>query len=655
MPLKNRKSLKHLNQDLILNNSDNPNIKDIIQKNISRRHFLQATTLASGLSLLPRFIFSKTLDNVQYMDRPKSLGFKSIPPAVEDTVNVPNGYTAKVLYSWGDPVGIKNQSPQFKKNAANSAREQALQAGMHHDGMDYFSLPMNTQSDSHALLAINHEYCDNGLLFPDGDNNWSLNKAKKAQNALGVSIIEIKKNSHQRWEVVRPSQYARRITAQTPVLLTGPAAGHRLMQTKQDNSGRMVLGTMQNCSNGKTPWGTYLTCEENWSDMFTNKTGRLSELEKRYGIKKKEKTYRWSEVDPRFETSNEPNEPNRFGWVVEIDPYNPNSTPKKHTALGRIKHESATVDIGNSQKVVVYTGDDEKFEYIYKLISKNNYQPQNRAANLKLLEEGTLYVAKFNDDNTGEWIPLVFGKSPLTPENGFKNQAEVLIKTRLAADKVGATKMDRPEWIAIDPKIRGSVYCTLTNNVLRGEQNKAGTDAANPRNNNIFGHIMHWQEDKHNPESLSFTWDIFAMGGLLNSTNTNWTTDIETVSFGSPDGLKFDHRGVMWVQTDVSTEILNQGPYNGVGNNQMFAVIPGSKEFKRFLTGPCGCEVTGIAFSPDNKAMFVNIQHPGETGEGISDPKAPRAVSSWPDAKTTGRPRSSTLIITKDDGGVIGS
>ncbi|QRN41344.1 MAG: DUF839 domain-containing protein [Neisseriaceae bacterium] len=654
MPTKNKKSLKHMNQDMVLNHSNNLSIQEIIQNSISRRRFLQMGIVTTTATLTSNFLSSKTIDTINSSDRPKALGFESIQPSSQDNVRVPKGYTAKVLYSWGDPVGIHDKSPQFKLNAANSAREQALQAGMHHDGMDYFSLPMHTQSNSNALLAINHEYCDNGLLFPDGDNNWSLNKVRKAQQALGVSIIEIRKNSQQQWEVVRPSQYARRITAQTPMSATGPAAGHRLMQTKQDKSGRILLGTMQNCSNGKTPWGTYLTCEENWSDMFTNKTGKLTELEKRYGIKQREQFYRWSEVDPRFETSNEPNEPHRFGWVVEIDPYNPNSTPKKHTSLGRIKHECATVDIGNNNKVVVYTGDDEKFEYIYKFISKHSYQPQDRAANLKLLEEGVLYVAKFNEDNTGKWIPLVFGQYPLTPDNGFKDQAEVLIKTRLAADKVGATKMDRPEWIAIDPKIKGSVYCTLTNNSSRGENGKAGVDAANPRKNNIFGHIIHWQEDKNNPESLSFTWDIFAMGGLLNSSNLNWTTDIKSVSFGSPDGLKFDHRGVMWIQTDVSTTTLNTGPYEGLGNNQMFAVVPGSKEFKRFLTGPCGCEITGITFSPDNKAMFVNIQHPGEAG-GVSDPKTPRAVSSWPDAQITGRPRSSTIVITKNDGGVIGS
>ncbi|MFH4354487.1 MAG: PhoX family phosphatase [Neisseriaceae bacterium] len=607
------------------------------------------------LAVLPSLSFPKKLQQISSLKRPVSLTFQGIEPSTADTVRVPPGYTAKVLHSWGDPVGIINHSPSFKKNAANPIKDQAFQVGMHHDGMDYFPVPWHRPNSEHALLVVNHEYCDNGLLFSDGDQHWNLAKARKAQYALGVSIVELRKRSSNHWSIVRPSTYARRITALTPMQVTGPAAGHPLLKTQQDSSGCHILGTLQNCSNGQTPWGTYLTCEENWSDVFTRSKGELTKLEKRYGIQKSEKIYRWSEVDPRFDTSKVPQEPHRFGWIVEIDPYDPQNTPRKHTALGRIKHECAAVTRGATERIVVYTGDDEKFEYLYKFISKGRFKSSDRKHNLTLLEAGTLYVAQFHENGQGTWIPLEYGQGPLTPENGFQDQGEVLVKTRIAADLVGATKLDRPEWIAIDPKVKGSIYCTLTNNSDRGQPGKEGKTPVNPRENNLFGHILHWQEQQGDPEQLSFTWDIFAMGGLLHTSNPNWKTTSKQVSFGSPDGLKFDHRGVMWVQTDVSTSLINQGPYQGLGNNQMFAVIPGTNEFKRFLTGPCGCELTGIAFSPDNRTLFVNIQHPGETGHGISDPVNPLAVSSWPDGKLTGRPRSSTLVITKDDGGVIGT
>ena len=325
------------------------------------------------------------------------------------------------------------------------------------------------------------------MLFKDGVANWSHEKALKGQNAMGVSVIEVKKSGND-WQVVRPSTYARRITVNTPMQLTGPARQQDLMKTAADPQGEVVLGTMQNCANGFTPWGTYLTCEENWSDIFVKKAERNA-LEKRYGISDTDASYRWNEVDDRFNVDKTPNEPNRFGWVVEIDPYNPSSTPRKHTALGRFKHEGAAVTLASDNRVVVYMGDDQKFEYIYKFISDKKYDSANREAGMQLLESGTLYVAKFNDDGSGDWLPLVFGENGLDKSNGFENQGDLLIKTRLAADTVGATKMDRPEWIAVDPHSMGSVYCTLTNNSDRGMEGKAPVDAANPRAANLFGHI----------------------------------------------------------------------------------------------------------------------------------------------------------------------
>jgi secreted PhoX family phosphatase len=491
------------------------------------------------------------------------------------------------------------------------------------------------------------------MLFIDGTANWSLDKARKGQNAMGVSVVEVKKSGSD-WQVVRPSSYARRITVNTPMQLTGPARHQDLMKTAADPQGERVLGTMQNCANGHTPWGTYLTCEENWSDIFVKKTD-LNPLEKRYGISDSDESYRWNEVDERFSVDKTPNEPNRFGWVVEIDPYNPTSTPRKHTALGRFKHEGAAVTLAADNRVVVYMGDDQKFEYIYKFVSDKKYDPANREANMQLLTSGTLYVARFNEDGSGDWLPLIFGQNGLDKSNGFENQGDLLIKTRLAADGVGATKMDRPEWIAVDPHASGSVYCTLTNNSDRGKEGKAPVDAANPRANNVFGHIMHWHEEGADPAAARFKWDILVMGGRTDSDDPKAKGSMQGAAFGSPDGLSFDHQGVLWIQTDVSSSTINKKAYEGMGNNQMVATIPGTNEYRRFLTGPRGCEITGIAFTPDNRTLFINIQHPGEGGDDITDPANPRAVSNWPDANPNGRPRSSTVVIVKADGGIIGS
>ena len=577
-----------------------------------------------------------------------------MPFSAEDKVVVPEGYTAKVLYKWGDPVGIKGKMPAFRQDASNTALEQAVQAGMHHDGMSFFPLPFGTQNSNRGLLAMNHEYIDNGLLFTDGTDHWDLEKVRKSQNAMGISVVEVHKNE-QGWAIVRPSAYARRITPNTPMTITGPARGHTLMKTAADPRGEWVLGTMQNCANGQTPWGTYLTCEENWSDIFTRPGGKMTELEKRYGIKDKENDYLWSGVDRRFNSDANPNEANRFGWIVEIDPFAPKSTPRKHSALGRFKHEGATVCITPDKRVAVYMGDDQRFEYIYKFVSAKPYLPHDRLHNMQLLAEGTLYVARFNDDGTGNWLPLVHGKNGLTAENGFADQGEVLIKTRLAADMLGATKMDRPEWISADPFVAGSLYCTLTNNNERGKENKPGADAANPRTDNRFGHIIHWQETNGDGTQNTFKWDILVLAGNSRAEKSEHKGNIKGDDFGSPDGLAFDNRGVLWIQTDVSASTINQKEYEGMGNNQMVATVPGSGEYRRFLTGPNGSEVTGIAFTPDNKTLFVNIQHPGEPGRGLSDPLNPKAVSSWPDGAAGGRPRAATVVITKDDGGLIGT
>ncbi len=652
--------IKSRHADDISNTSSNAAFSQVLQAKLSRRSLLQGSAAAGAAAVLPLGLLqsggAQAKTAAASSARARRLGFKSVPFSTQDTVVVPEGYTARAFYKWGDPVGIAGKMPAFKPDASNSTQEQAYQAGMHHDGMAFFPLPLGSNRADHGLLAMNHEYIDNGLLFPDGTANWDLNKARKGQNAMGVSVVEVRRSGNG-WEIVRPSAYARRITVNTPMSISGLARGHALMKTAADSRGTTVLGTMQNCANGKTSWGTYLTCEENWSDIFTKPSGNMTALEKRYGIGREEKEYLWSGVDSRFNSDKNPNEANRFGWVVEIDPFNPQSTPRKHTALGRIKHEGAEVTVTPGGRVAVYMGDDQRFEYIYKFVSKNAYHPGNgnRTHNMSLLEEGTLYVARFNADGSGDWLPLVHGQNGLTAENGFADQGEVLVKTRMAADLLGATKMDRPEWISADPFASGSLYCTLTNNNERGKEGKPGADAANPRNDNRFGHIIRWQEKDGDGTQTAFAWDILVLAGNKQAAKAEHKGNIKGDGFGSPDGLSFDHRGVLWIQTDVSSSTINQKEYAGMGNNQMVATIVGSGEYRRFLTAPRGAEVTGIAFTPDNKTLFINIQHPGEPSEGLSDPSNPKAVSSWPDGPSGGRPRAATVVITKNDGGVIGS
>jgi secreted PhoX family phosphatase len=500
----------------------------------------------------------------------------------------------------------------------------------------------------------------------------------------------VRRKSDGSWEHVKSSPYNRRIHGNTPIAIQGPAAGHALMQTAADPAGTEVLGTLNNCGNGWTPWGTYLTCEENFNGYFGwNGTRTPTTLENRYGITQNGFGYLWHTTDPRFDVNANANEPNRFGWIVEIDPFTPGSKPVKRTALGRFKHENAAYSIASNGKVVVYMGCDERNEYIYKFVSAGTFDKANptSAANRRLLEEGTLYVARFDagaaaGDNmgTGVWIPLVFGQNGLTEANGFASQAEVLIRARQAADRVGATMMDRPEWVTVNPNNPGNVYVTLTNNNRRGGTTSnaadgtttAGSarppvDEANPRANNVWGHIVRWTEAGNDPTALTFNWDIFVLAGQPSITDARKPSANITIDnlFNSPDGLAFDSFGRLWIQTDGSYS--NAGDFVNMGNNQMLAADPGTKEIRRFLVGPSGCEITGVTWTPDRKTMFINVQHPGEVS---GHPRAPRtaagaaftdndiarnatAFSQWPTAGA--RPRSATVVVRRSDGGVIGA
>ncbi|MBI5718378.1 MAG: PhoX family phosphatase [Burkholderiales bacterium] len=587
---------------------------------------------------------------------PPRIGFKSVPAATGDRVAVPEGYTAAPFMPWGEPVGVAGNMPPFKDDASNTAAEQAVQMGMHHDGIHFFPIE---GSSSHGLLVMNHEYTDDGLLHAGGMESWTAEKVKKSQAAHGISVTEVQLvqgpgGPGGRWQAVRPSRYARRFTASTPFAIGGPAAGHPMMKTAADPGGRLALGTLNNCASGMTPWGTYLSGEENFAGYFST-ADQPTAHERRWGLRKNGFGYRWFEHDERFDAVRHPNEPNRFGWVVEVDPFDPQSTPVKRTALGRAAHEGAWVAVTQDGRAVVYSGEDARFEYIYKFVSRDKIKPGGAGisaarANAELLDHGTLYVARFDAGGRGRWLPMRAGQGPLV---GFADAGEVVIKARQASDLLGGTKMDRPEWLAIDKATRW-VYCTLTNNSNRGQGSNPAVDAANPRANNTMGSIIRWKEDG-DYDGETFEWNHLVLAGDPANERAEAKGNIKGDLFACPDGISFDPQGGLWVQTDMGPAAMNKGEMARVGNNQMLACDLATGEFRRFLVGPVNCEITGAAFAPDSRTVFVNIQHPGETPSERSNPNEPRKFSNWPDFKPTGRPRSATVVIRKDDGGVIGS
>ncbi len=560
------------------------------------------------------------------------IGFQAVPPSRADRIVVPEGYVAEVIYAWGDPVGVPGAMPAWKPDASHSAAEQALQAGMHHDGMAYF--PIDAQR---GLLAVNHEYTDERLLHADGTAAWSAEKVRKSQAAHGVSIVELARGRDGSWRVVRPSRHARRITAATPMRLAGPAAGHPLLRTAFDPTGTRVLGTFNNCASGRTPWGTYLTCEENFAQYFRGPE-RPDAHQRRWGLDAGGWGAGWALHDERFDAGRHPNEFNRFGWVVEIDPFDPASEPVKRSALGRAAHEGAWVVQAADGRAVVYMGEDGAFEHLYKFVTRDAVQPGGAAANRELLDHGRLYVARFGADGRGEWLELSAGRPGL---EAFASQGELLVKTRQAADTAGGTPMDRPEWVAGDPAT-GFVYCALTNNAARGRPGAPGADAANPRAPNPMGHILRWREDG-GFAGTRFAWEHFVLAGDAANERAESRGNVRGDAFGSPDGLMVDARGLLWIQTDVSDAKIGRGDYARLGHNQMLCADPATGEVRRFLTGPAGCEITGAVMAPDARTLFVNVQHPGEG-----------TASSWPDGPGT-RPRSATVAIRRRDGGLVGA
>ncbi|WP_420555974.1 PhoX family protein [Roseovarius sp.] len=604
----------------------------VVEAAISRRGFLGGVlAFGSGAAAMGTgTMIPTTSAQAQATSR---FAFTPIGIQTDATVHVPGGYRWDVLIRWGDP--IFPDAPEFDHETGGDADSADRIFGENTDGMESF------QVGGRQLLAINHEYTNREINLPHATDGVpaGLDDVRKLQRLQGVAVIEVAEDA-EGWHVVKDSPMNRRITHLTPMKIAGPAAAHALLKTDADPTGTESLGTFNNCGSGKTPWGTYLTCEENFNGYF-GATGAVEVSDpvdtgyERYGIGADGWGYDYHKWDDRFDISKHPHEPHRAGWVVEIDPADPDSTPVKHTGLGRFKHENAEVVLASDGRVVVYMGDDERGEFLYRFVSNGTYTPGGPTDGL--LDEGTLYAAKFHDDQSGEWLAL-------TPETtGMASLAEVLVFARQAGSAVGATTMDRPEWIAANPHAV-EAYCCLTNNKNRGVKPNAGGDETpvngpNPRETNKYGQIVRWRPENDDHANDRFTWDLYVMagnpevydniyGGSENITAGNM--------FNSPDGMAFDSAGLVWIQTDGDDS--NQGEFEGMGNNQMLVGDPVTGEIARFLTGPKGSEVTGLTWSTDRRTMFVGIQHPD---------------APFPDGEGK-LPRSAIVAVTRDDGTPLG-
>jgi uncharacterized protein len=730
--------------DIILNTSGNPSFDSILNVRLSRRDFILgsastgAMALIGGMSLgtLAGCGGSSTAAAAPAATPALSFNFTAVAKSIADALVVPAGYTANVLYHLGDP--INGSVADYVNDGTDSATSFTSRAGDHHDGMHYFGLnTAGTASDAsnskRGLLVMNHENITQIFLHSSAEVAAGFPTAgrvpaqiDKEVNVHGISVIEVVRDGGP-FQVNKGSNWNRRITAASLMDISGPVRGDDLLVTKYSTGGTQTRGTLNNCANGYTPWGTYLTCEENWAGYFKRPTsaslgGKAQVAQERYiGSTSSNGTYGWAnptggdtsgvdlynrwDVTPGASASTDfRNAANTQGWVVEIDPFSPTSVPRKRTALGRFAHEGAMpAKVVAGKPLVYYMGDDARTEYIYKYVSNQNWVASDAAIGGlvigdKYLDSGKLYVAKFNADGSGTWTELNIANATIAgyATYAFADQADVLVNSRLAADAVGATPMDRPEWTGVHPT-SGDIYVTLTNNSNRGKTGATGKalDAANPRyyndgegntgNNN--GHIVRMRETGSNPAATSFNWDVYLFGAESDqfaNTNINVSGLTDDNDFSSPDGLWFSQAnpGLMWIQTD-------DGAYTDVTNCMMLAAIPGSQgdgatvnvtslavpsnagldqvvtthvgkgvtatTLRRFLVGPKGCEITGVAETPDGKALFINIQHPGENTSSGNIAIPANYESNWPGTTDVDRPRSSTIVITKNDGGMVGT
>jgi uncharacterized protein len=620
-------------------------IGEVVERRVSRRAFLKSAVAGGALVIGAQGLGGTASAQQAEPQQQMRLAFAKIAPSAEDRLIVAEGHSLDVLIRWGDPITA--DAPEFDINNL-SAEAQAKQFGYNNDFVGYFPIPSNTLSNI-GILAVNHEYTNPELMFAGYDPEATPPTKEQVDVELaahGVTIVQVALVDG-RWTVDRNGPLNRRYTATSPMRVSGPAAGHEWLKTSADPSGTEVLGTLNNCAGGKTPWGTMLTAEENFHQYFANASllpvddPRVA-FHDRYGVPDEASERRWELYYDRFDVAKEPNEPFRHGWVVEIDPYDPSFVPVKRTALGRFRHEGATFAVSPSGRVAFYTGDDAVFEYMYKFVTNGAWNPSDKAANLGLLDDGVLYVARLNEDGSGEWLPLVFGQGPLTPENGFNNQAEVLINTRLAADLLGATKMDRPEDIEANP-ITGKVYALMTNNSQRGAEGRPGVDAANPRPSNRTGHVIELTEANNDHAATSFSWELFLLAGDPADESTYFAGfDKALVSpIACPDNLTFDAAGNLWIATDGAFSPLKT-------NDGLFAVPTEGAErgyVQQFLSTVRGSEVCAPEFAPDGQSLFITIQHPGEGGT-FAEP-----ASTWPDG---GVPRPALIVARRTGGGMVG-
>jgi secreted PhoX family phosphatase len=647
--------LYEISEDIPVNPSANPTIGDVFAQRMGRRSVLGGLLAGTAIATVA--------PQIAQAQAPAAFGFKEIAHGVDERHHVAEGYDADVLIRWGDALFA--DSPAFDPATLTGAQQERL-FGYNCDYVGMAPLPGSTDTSTRALLCVNHEYTSPELMFrgvmtADGKPDMSKmtkNVVDVELAAHGGSIVEIAKGANGKWSYVRDSRFNRRITATTPMRISGPVAGHDRLKTAADPSGRAVFGTINNCAGGMTPWGTYLMAEENFHGYFG---GKLPEghaeaaNHRRYGVPGG--WYNWAAHYERFDLSKTPTEPNRFGWIVEVDPQAPASTPVKRTALGRSKHEGAESIVARDGRVVVYSGDDERFEYAFKFVTSGRFNPNDRAANMNLLDDGTLYVAKFNADGTGEWMPMTFGIGALTAANGFASQADVLIEARRAADVMGATKLDRPE--DFEPNRRtGKVYITLTNNSNRKADQ---VDAVNPRAENNWGQVVEFAEEGGDFAATRFRWELLVVCGDPAKAEVKAKYNAATTAngwFACPDNLAIDPSGRLWVGTDQGTAWKSaSGTADGV-----YAVEtegPGRGTSKMFFRVPVGAEICGLSFTSDGRAMTVAVQHPGTDGAKEYAPfgRLPTfddPPTRWPDFQANMPPRPSVVMVTKRDGGAIG-
>jgi secreted PhoX family phosphatase len=652
-------------EDIPVNPSQEPTLGDLIHRRFNRRELLKGALGVVAVGTLARLSLGGEAEAISASGKASAaasdFAFEEIAHGVDQTHHVAPGYSADILIRWGDPV--LSGAPAFDP-MAQSAAAQLGQFGYNNDFVGFVPLPFGSENSDHGLLCVNHEYTDEEVMFP-GHGRLDRAFSKLTPELVdiemachGGSVIEIRKEGG-KWRVVEGSRYARRINAlDTAMRVAGPAAGHARLQTAEDPSGTKVIGTINNCAGGITPWGTYLMAEENFHYYFRGSLEGNPEKTnyQRYGVPGNR--YAWARYHKRFDLNAEPNAGNRYGWIVEVDPLDPDAMPVKRTALGRFKHEGAESIVNKDGRLVLYSGDDQRFEFLYKFVTAGRVDMRNRAANRDLLDAGTLYVARFDADGTLSWLPLVHGQGALTADNGFDRQADVVVEARRAATLLGATPMDRPEDVEPNP-VNGKVYVMLTNNSKRKPD---AVDAANPRAKNIWGHVLELTPDDGDHGATTARWDILVKAGnpADPAAAALWNpATSEDGWFACPDNCSIDPQGRLWVATDQGSNWKKaSGTADGVWALDTQGGAKGTG--RMFFRVPVGAEMCGPCFTPDGKTLFVAVQHPATDGtkhfpgfERSSTFEDP--ATRWPDFQDGMPPRPSVVAITKDDGGVIGS